>query len=141
MKNLKLTILFGFACSLLFLPFSAIAQDDVEEVVVTGTRIVDPNVTSSSQITSIDGEELLVRGITRVEDYLNDLPQISPGQSITNSNGASGTATANLRNLGCSRTLVLMNGRRMVSGTTGGGNCADLNTIPTLLLDLSLIHI
>ena len=135
MKNLKLTILFGFACSLLFLPFSAIAQDDVEEVVVTGTRIVDPNVTSSSQITSIDGEELLVRGITRVEDYLNDLPQISPGQSITNSNGASGTATANLRNLGCSRTLVLMNGRRMVSGTTGGGNCADLNTVPTLLLD------
>ena len=70
MKNLKLTILFGFACSLLFLPFSAIAQDDVEEVVVTGTRIVDPNVTSSSQITSIDGEELLVRGITRVEDCL-----------------------------------------------------------------------
>ena len=135
MKINKITLLFGFAFSFAFIPFSALAQDDVEEVVVTGTRIADPNVTSSSQITSIDGEELLVRGITRVEDYLNDLPQISPGQSITNSNGASGTATANLRNLGCSRTLVLMNGRRMVSGTTGGGNCADLNTVPTLLLD------
>ena len=135
MKINKLTLLFGLVFSFAAIPFSALAQDDVEEVVVTGTRIVDPNVTSSSQITSIDGEELLVRGITRVEDYLNDLPQISPGQSITNSNGASGTATANLRNLGCSRTLVLMNGRRMVAGTTGGGNCADLNTIPTLLLD------
>ena len=135
MKINKLTLLFGLAFSFVAVPFSALAQDDVEEVVVTGTRIADPNVTSSSQITSIDGEELLVRGITRVEDYLNDLPQISPGQSITNSNGASGTATANLRNLGCSRTLVLMNGRRMVSGTTGGGNCADLNTVPTLLLD------
>ena len=135
MKINKLTMLFGLVFSFAAIPFSAIAQDDVEEVVVTGTRIADPNVTSSSQITSIDGEELLVRGITRVEDYLNDLPQISPGQSITNSNGASGTATANLRNLGCSRTLVLMNGRRMVSGTTGGGNCADLNTVPTLLLD------
>ena len=135
MKINKITLLFGLAFSFAFIPFSALAQDDVEEVVVTGTRIADPNVTSSSQITSIDGEELLVRGITRVEDYLNDLPQISPGQSITNSNGASGTATANLRNLGCSRTLVLMNGRRMVSGTTGGGNCADLNTVPTLLLD------
>ena len=135
MKINKLTLLFGLVFSFAAIPFSALAQDDVEEVVVTGTRIADPNVTSSSQITSIDGEELLVRGITRVEDYLNDLPQISPGQSITNSNGASGTATANLRNLGCSRTLVLMNGRRMVSGTTGGGNCADLNTIPTLLLD------
>ena len=135
MKINKLTMLFGLVFSFAAIPFSALAQDDVEEVVVTGTRIADPNVTSSSQITSIDGEELLVRGITRVEDYLNDLPQISPGQSITNSNGASGTATANLRNLGCSRTLVLMNGRRMVSGTTGGGNCADLNTVPTLLLD------
>ncbi len=135
MKISKLTLLFGLVFSFAAIPFSALAQDDVEEVVVTGTRIADPNVTSSSQITSIDGEELLVRGITRVEDYLNDLPQISPGQSITNSNGASGTATANLRNLGCSRTLVLMNGRRMVSGTTGGGNCADLNTVPTLLLD------
>ena len=135
MKINKLTLLFGLVFSFAAIPFSALAQDDVEEVVVTGTRIADPNVTSSSQITSIDGEELLVRGITRVEDYLNDLPQISPGQSITNSNGASGTATANLRNLGCSRTLVLMNGRRMVSGTTGGGNCADLNTVPTLLFD------
>ena len=135
MKINKLTLLFGLVFSFAAIPFSALAQDDVEEVVVTGTRIADPNVTSSSQITSIDGEELLVRGITRVEDYLNDLPQISPGQSITNSNGASGTATANLRNLGCSRTLVLMNGRRMVSVTTGGGNCADLNTVPTLLLD------
>ena len=135
MKINKLTLLFGLVFSFAAIPFLALAQDDVEEVVVTGTRIADPNVTSSSQITSIDGEELLVRGITRVEDYLNDLPQISPGQSITNSNGASGTATANLRNLGCSRTLVLMNGRRMVSGTTGGGNCADLNTVPTLLLD------
>ena len=135
MKINKLTLLCGLVFSFAAIPFSALAQDDVEEVVVTGTRIADPNVTSSSQITSIDGEELLVRGITRVEDYLNDLPQVSPGQSITNSNGASGTATANLRNLGCSRTLVLMNGRRMVSGTTGGGNCADLNTVPTLLLD------
>ncbi len=135
MKINKLTLLFGLAFSFAAVPFSALAQDDVEEVVVTGSRIADPNVTSSSQITSIDGEELLVRGITRVEDYLNDLPQISPGQSITNANGANGTATVNLRNLGCSRTLVLMNGRRMVAGTTGGGNCADLNTVPTLLLE------
>ena len=124
--------------SLAFTSPAAIAQDseaDVEEVVVTGSRITDPNIISSSQIATVTGEDIINRGITRVEDYLNDMPQISPGQSITNSNGASGTATANLRNLGCSRTLVLMNGKRLVPGTTGGGNCADLNTIPTLLLD------
>ena len=115
--------------------FAQDADEDVEEVIVTGSRIVDPNIISSSQIATVTGEDIINRGITRVEDYLNDMPQISPGQSITNSNGASGTATANLRNLGCSRTLVLMNGKRLVPGTTGGGNCADLNTIPTLLLD------
>jgi iron complex outermembrane receptor protein len=115
--------------------FAQDAEADVEEVVVTGSRIQDPNIVSSSQIATVTGEDIINRGITRVEDYLNDMPQISPGQSITNSNGASGTATANLRNLGCSRTLVLMNGKRLVPGTTGGGNCADLNTIPTLLLD------
>ena len=115
--------------------FAQDAEADVEEVVVTGSRIQDPNIVSSSQIATVTGEDIINRGITRVEDYLNDMPQISPGQSITNSNGASGTATANLRNIGCSRTLVLMNGKRLVPGTTGGGNCADLNTIPTLLLD------
>ena len=116
----------------------ALAQDreagEIEEIVVTGTRLKDPNVISSSQITTIDIEDISDRGITRVEDYLNDLPQISPGQAITASNGASGTATVNVRNLGCERTLVLINGRRLAPGTTGGGNCADLNSIPTLLL-------
>jgi iron complex outermembrane receptor protein len=124
--------------SLAFTSPATFAQDagaDVEEVVVTGSRIQDPNIVSSSQIATVTGEDIINRGITRVEDYLNDMPQISPGQSITNSNGATGTATANLRNIGCSRTLVLMNGKRLVPGTTGGGNCADLNTIPTLLLD------
>jgi outer membrane receptor protein involved in Fe transport len=87
--------------------FAQDAEADVEEVVVTGSRIQDPNIVSSSQIATVTGEDIINRGITRVEDYLNDMPQISPGQSITNSNGASGTATANLRNLGCSELLCL----------------------------------
>ena len=102
------------------------AQDDevsnLEEVVVTGSRITDPNVVSSSQITSVSGADITARGITRVEDFLNDLPQVSPGQSITSSNGSDGTATVNLRNFGCSRTLVLLNGKRMAPGTANGGN-------------------
>ena len=108
---------------------------EVEEITVTGSRIQDSNIVSSSHITTVDAAAIENRGLTRVEDYLNDLPQISPGQSITNSNGASGTASVNLRNMGCGRTLVLLNGRRLAPGTTGGGNCADLNSIPTLLLD------
>lgn len=111
------------------------ASTEIEEVLVTGSRIVDSNVFSASQIATVSGEDIEQRGITRVEDYLNDLPQISPGQSVTNSNGASGTATVNLRNLGCSRTLVLLNGKRMPAGTTGGGSCADLNAVPSLLIE------
>ena len=118
---------------------TALAQDaqalEIEEVVVTGTRLRDPNVISSSQITTVQVEDISDRGITRVEDFLNDLPQISPGQAITASNGSDGTATVNVRNLGCERTLVLINGQRLAPGTTGGGNCADLNSIPTLLLE------
>jgi outer membrane cobalamin receptor len=56
----------------------------IEETVVTGSRIKDPNVTSSSQITVVDVGDILNRGVVRIEDYLNDLPQISPAQSITN---------------------------------------------------------
>ncbi|MDA9615151.1 TonB-dependent receptor plug domain-containing protein, partial [Pseudomonadota bacterium] len=136
MIDLNKYLFSAFAIISLSVPL-AIAQDtdsDVEEVVVTGSRIIDPNIISSSQIATIDGQDIIDAGITRVEDFLNDMPQVSPGQSITNSNGSNGTATVNLRNLGCGRTLVLMNGRRMVPGTTGGGSCADLNTIPTLLL-------
>ncbi|MEL1232190.1 MAG: TonB-dependent receptor plug domain-containing protein, partial [Candidatus Neomarinimicrobiota bacterium] len=136
MKNLSKVILGLFFVTTLPTTLSAqVDSADVEEVVVTGSRITDPNIVSSSQIAVVDGQDIVDAGVTRVEDYLNDMPQISPGQSITNSNGASGAATVNLRNLGCGRTLVLLNGRRMPPGTTAGGNCADLNTIPTLLLD------
>jgi outer membrane receptor protein involved in Fe transport len=136
MIDLNKYLFSAFAVISLSVPL-AVAQDsdaDVEEVIVTGSRIIDPNVISSSQIAVVDGQDIIDAGITRVEDFLNDMPQVSPGQSITNSNGSNGTATVNLRNLGCARTLVLLNGRRMVPGTTGGGSCADLNTIPTLLL-------
>ena len=136
MNDLNKFLFSAFAIISFSVPL-AVAQDsdsDVEEVIVTGSRIIDPNVISSSQIAVVDGQDIIDAGVTRVEDFLNDMPQISPGQSITNSNGSSGTATVNLRNMGCSRTLVLMNGRRLVPGTTGGGSCADLNTIPTLLL-------
>ena len=130
-------------CSMLIMGPGAIqitlAQDpqvqEIEEVVVTGTRLRDPNVISSSQITTVEIEDISDRGITRVEDYLNDLPQISPGQAITASNGSTGTSTVNVRNLGCERTLVLINGQRLAPGTTFGDNCADLNSIPTLLLE------
>ena len=127
----KLRFLLLPLLALTFVPFS-MAQDsdeDVEEVVVTGSRITNPNIVSTSQVQVVTAEDIDNRGAVRIEEVLNDLPQLSPGQIAQTANGSNGTATANLRNQGCSRTLVLINGKRMAPGTTNGGSCADCEHI------------
>ena len=107
----------------------------LEEVVVTGSRIIKTNLVSSSPVTQVDAEELGFQGTVRVEDMLSTLPQIWTGQNTGVSNGATGTATVDLRNLGSKRTLVLINGRRMPVGSAlGGGDGADINQIPGALV-------
>lgn len=103
-------------------------------IVVTGSRIKQPNLESASPVTVVTSEEVTQTGTTRVEDLVNSLPQVFAGQGANVSNGASGTATLNLRGLGSERTLVLVNGRRLVPGdpTT---SAADINVIPAALID------
>src|SRR5690606_28742863 len=71
----------------------------VEDVVVTGSRIRQPNLTTTSPVTQVTGEDIDVQGVTRVEDLVSQLPQAFAAQNSTVSNGASGTATVSLRNL------------------------------------------
>ena len=71
----------------------------IEEVVVTGSRIRRSNLVSSSPVTQVDAEELLFQGTVRVEDMVRTLPQVYSDQNTGLSNGATGTATLNLRNL------------------------------------------
>ncbi|WP_375392500.1 TonB-dependent receptor domain-containing protein [uncultured Sphingomonas sp.] len=104
------------------------------DVVVTGTRVARPNATSPSPITTVGQEEIREFGATRIEDLTNSLPQVFAGQSSGVSNGADGTATIDLRGLGPSRTLVLIDGRRLQPGGIGGGAGADLNFIPSALV-------
>jgi outer membrane cobalamin receptor len=104
-----------------------------QDIVVTGTRIARPNVESASPVTIVGAEDLARQGTTRVEDMLNSLPQVTPGQTAFVSNGATGTATVNLRGLGTARTLVLVNGRRLQPGDPFLP-VADLNQIPTSLV-------
>ncbi|MBV9914839.1 MAG: TonB-dependent receptor plug domain-containing protein, partial [Sinobacteraceae bacterium] len=85
----------------------------VEEVIVTGSRLLTPNEQSISPITSVSATQLQETGLTRVEDVLNNLPMVFAGESSTVSNGGDGTATVDLRDLGPQRTLVLVNGRRL----------------------------
>ncbi|WP_444926731.1 TonB-dependent receptor plug domain-containing protein [Microbulbifer sp. TRSA002] len=115
------------------------AQEDaeaVEEVVVTGSRIERANDISVSPVTSVSAEDLKVTGVVRVEDLLSDLPQVAATQDAGQANGSTGTATISLRRLGSQRTLVLIDGRRMPTGSPlEDGSGADLNQIPGALVE------
>ncbi len=108
------------------------------DIVVTGSRITNPNLTSASPITVVNAAEIKLQGATRIEDVLNTLPQAFATQTSSVSNGSNGTATANLRNLGEQRTLVLVNGRRLMPGNPSSSStapaAADLNVIPASLI-------
>jgi len=126
----------GFA----LLSTSAFAQepqgaDDTagEAIIVTGSRIPQPNLESATPITVVGAEDIKQTGTTRVEDMLNSLPQVFAGQNSNYSNGSSGTSTVNLRGLGSERNLVLVNGRRLVPGDPNSA-AADLNFIPAALV-------
>jgi outer membrane cobalamin receptor len=79
----------------------------LEEVVVTGSRIVtEDGFGRTSPVAVVDMESISEFGFTRVEDILNNLPQVEMSQTAFLSNGSTGTATVNLRGLGANRTLV-----------------------------------
>jgi iron complex outermembrane recepter protein len=105
------------------------------EVVVTGSRIAAPNQVSISPVTFVSAADIQTTGVTRVEDMLNQLPQVFAAQGSTASNGSDGTATVDLRGLGAKRTLVLVNGDRLGPGDPTSGAAADINIIPTALID------
>lgn len=109
-------------------------EDEVDSIVITGSRIPQPNLVTTSPVTQVTGEDVDVAGVTRVEDLVNQLPQAFAAQNSTVSNGATGTATVSLRNLGADRTLVLIDGRRMGYGSPNDA-AADLNQIPGQLVE------
>ncbi|TQV84096.1 TonB-dependent receptor [Exilibacterium tricleocarpae] len=107
----------------------------MEEVTVTGSRIQKTNLISSSPVVQVDADDFLYRGITRVEDLINDLPQASATQTSGIANGSTGTAVLDLRGLGQERTLVLIDGRRLPPGSPiSDGIGADINQIPASLV-------
>lgn len=106
----------------------------LEEVTVTGSRIRQPNLVSVSPVVQVDAAQFEQRGAVRIEDVLNRMPQINGTQGNNSSlRGISGTAEVDLRGLGATRTLVLIDGQRMPYGTPKTVP-ADLNLIPTQLI-------
>ncbi len=108
-------------------------------IIVTGSRIRQPNLESTVPITTVSGEEFFETGQVSVGDILNDLPQLRNTYSQQNSTrflGTRGINLVDLRGLGTQRTLVLVNGRRHVAGDIlVNGVSPDINTIPTDLIE------
>ncbi|HEX6741057.1 MAG TPA: TonB-dependent receptor plug domain-containing protein, partial [Sphingomicrobium sp.] len=105
-----------------------------QDIVITGSRIPQPNLTSASPVTVLSSQDVKLQGTTRTEDLINSLPQSFAAQGSNISNGSTGTASVNLRGLGSQRTLVLVNGRRLQPGDPRLGSIADINFIPSAII-------
>jgi len=121
-------------------PAPVLAQDDGAEgeasdvIVVTGSRLARPDLSAPSPTVVVGSAEVENSGDVTIEALLNEFPQLSGGvTSQNNANGGQGILTANLRSLGDTRTLVLVNGRRFAPA--GDAGLVDLSTIPRLLVD------
>jgi outer membrane receptor protein involved in Fe transport len=111
----------------------AATAEQLERVEITGSRIIRRETESESPISVISAEDIRLDGITNTVNIVNSLPQVAPDQDSSQSNGATGTATINLRGIGAERTLVLLNGRRMPAGSPSYFP-TDINFIPAPLI-------
>jgi len=113
------------------------AKEADEKITVTGSRLRRENFTVATPLATMDQEAIEDTGIGSLSDILIDeLPQISEGTSNSNSQSqvsGTGLSTIDLRELGTSRTLTLIDGRRVVSNSYSG-NYVSLSTIPSGLV-------
>ena len=95
------------------------AVDELEEIVVTGSRIKRADLGSASPITVLDRQDLLSFGLTDVGNLLQRMPSMSGspiGTTTNNGNTAEGVVEIDLRGMGPDRTVTLINGKRVVDG-------------------------
>jgi len=100
-----------------------------EKIEVTGSRLSQITTESVSPVNVISAQDIKWDGITSTANIINQLPSAFADQGNNLSNGATGTSAINLRNLGASRTLVLLDGRRMPAGSPQFWP-TDINVIP-----------
>jgi outer membrane receptor protein involved in Fe transport len=126
----------GAACAIFAGPSTAaeVAQTAVEEVIVTGTRLPPASVVAGGPAISVDRVELERAGVGSLETYLNTLPQTVPTfGAAANNPSAAGAAFIDLRGLGASRNLVLIEGRRVTGANAAGA--VDVNALPPGLVE------
>lgn len=109
------------------------SDDAPGDVVVTGSRIARPELEAASPVTTVSQEQIAITGTQTLENLLNELPQVIPGNTrVSNNSGGENFATLDLRGLGPNRTLILLNGERLPPSTTTG--VTDISQIPTGLI-------
>ncbi|EWH06949.1 TonB-dependent receptor [Pseudoalteromonas lipolytica SCSIO 04301] len=111
------------------------AAESIEKIQVTGSRIKRSDMENASPVTLIGADDIKAMGATSIDSVLQKMT--ATGGAMTNpgiNNGSGGNARIDLRGLGSSRTLVLVNGRRMIASGTGAASTVDLNTIPVSMI-------
>jgi outer membrane receptor protein involved in Fe transport len=110
---------------------------NVEEIVVTGSRIRRDTFDAPLPLATVSADQIRVSGHTVLGDALMEVPMIAANSNAQNTSGTlfiSGQSRADIRGLGSSRTLVLMDSRRIVN-SDASSPAVDLNTIPSLMID------
>lgn len=114
---------------------------DLEEVVVTGSRIERPEFSQSAPVVTVSQEEIQRFATPDLGVILSELPAIGATGTLTGNtaaaggnNGLAGVSSVDLRRLGLNRTLVLVDGRRHVAAVAGSAQ-VDISTIPSPLVD------
>jgi len=145
-RRLRCVVCASVGATLGFTALAALAQDDadaddeIEEIIVTSSRIQKPDYAFSNPVISVDAEAISFSGATNVGDFLRDLPALTgslDANDAAGSNafiGGTGLSLLDLRNLGFDRTLVLVDGRRHVASLPGSA-AVDVDTIPIDLIE------
>jgi len=116
---------------------SAMAQEATETVVVTGSRIPTTDAMAAAPLTVVSAVDIAQSKAATLEETIERLPSMQQTTSSNDQNSISpgGISTADLRGLGPQRTLVLVDGQRMVSTFVAGAQGQDLQNIPVGLID------
>ena len=117
-------------------PTTSTGTPELQEIVVTGSLIKRTNAETAVPITILKADALKDQGITNVEQVMSQLTSANPSVNVASSIGtfSGGGTYADLRGLGRSRTLVLLDGQRVATNAFDGQG-VDVNGIPFSALD------
>src|SRR3569833_1115116 len=135
--RIRSAVRLALVASVAYASVPAMAQDGGaaergDTITGTCTRIQRQDYEATSPLATVSAEAIRATGQLNTEAVLNTLPQVVPGISSYSNNPSNGTATVDLRGLGATRTLVLVNGRRLNPSVNDG--TGDLNNVPTRLI-------